>query len=294
MKLTELFKKNIPTLSFEVFPPKTSEGYESVRGAAGKIASLKPDFMSVTCGAGGKTDVYTADIAEDLKRSSGVNIIAHMTCVGASFKDAEDRIADLKNRGIENILALRGDIPEGAGFESRDFLHASDLISFIKSASDFCVGGACYPECHPESANISEDIENIKAKVDAGCDFLTTQMFFDNNVFYKYLLKLRKAHVNVPVVAGIMPVTNPKQVEKARKLSGSVMPSGFLDIVDRFGNDAESMKQAGVIYATEQIVDLLANGVNNIHVYSMNRPDVAEKISENLNQIIPSAKEYWG
>lgn len=287
MKLSEIFSKKIPTLSFEVFPPKTSGNYENVKYATSEIAKLKPDFMSVTCGAGGKTDVYTADIAASLSRDYGVTSIAHMTCVGTSKSDAEKRIKELESLGIENILALRGDIPEGFDDSSCDFRHASELTAFVKSISDICVGGACYPECHPESANIKEDIINIKEKVDAGCDFLTTQMFFDNNIFYKYLCKLRDAGVNVPVVAGIMPVTNKAQIDRICKLSGTYLPSRFINIVDRFGDDPDAMKQAGIIYATEQIIDLLANGVNAIHVYSMNKPDVAEKIQSNLSYIIP-------
>ncbi|MBQ7962750.1 MAG: methylenetetrahydrofolate reductase [Clostridia bacterium] len=287
MKLSELFGKGIPTLSFEVFPPKTSTNYDSVKIATSEIAKLKPDFMSVTCGAGGKTDIYTADIAASLSRDYGVTSIAHMTCVGTSKESAEKRIRELENLGIENILALRGDIPEDFDINGCDFRHASELISYVKSISDMCVGGACYPEGHPESAHISDDIVHIREKVDAGCDFLTTQMFFDNNIFYKYLCKLRDAGVFVPVVAGIMPVTNKAQIDRIIRLSGTYLPSEFVNIVDRFGDDPEAMKQAGIIYATHQIIDLLANGVNAIHVYSMNKPDVAEKIKSNLSHIIP-------
>lgn len=291
MKLSTIFEKRIPTLSFEVFPPKTSSNYETVKTATAEIAKLKPDFMSVTCGAGGKTDVYTADIAASLSRNYGVTSIAHMTCVGTSKKNAQKRIKELENLGILNILALRGDIPDGLDMSECDFTHANELISFVKSISDMCIGGACYPECHPESDNINTDIRYIKEKVDSGCDFLTTQMFFDNNIFYKYLCKLRDAGVNVPVVAGIMPVTNKIQIDRICKLSGTYLPSRFINIVDRFGSDPEAMKQAGIIYATEQIIDLLANGVNAIHVYSMNKPDVAQKIQENLSCIIPSARK---
>lgn len=290
MKLTELFQKNIPTLSFEVFPPKTSSNYDTVKKATAAIAELKPDFMSVTCGAGGKTDIYTADIAASLNRDYGVTSIAHMTCVGTSKENAEKRVRELESLGIENILGLRGDIPEGFDMQQCDFKHASELIAFVKSISSLTVGGACYPECHPEASCMQEDIDHIKEKIEAGCEFLTTQMFFDNNIFYKYLCKLRAAGITVPVIAGIMPITNAAQVERSIKLSGSCMPSRFLDIVDRFGGDNDAMKQAGIIYATEQIIDLLANGINNIHVYSMNKPDVAAKIQENLSCIIPSAK----
>ncbi len=290
MKISELFDKKFPTLSFEVFPPKTGSKYESVKSATAEIAKLKPDFMSVTCGAGGQTDVYTADIAAFLSRECHVTSIAHMTCVGILTKaDAEKRINELEQLGIENVFGLRGDIPDGFDMAQCDFKHASELIGYIKSISDICVGGACYPECHPEASNIYDDIEHIKEKVDAGCDFLTTQMFFDNNVFYKYLCKLRDAGINIPVAAGIMPVTNAAQMNHICSLSGAYIPSRFINILDRFGSDPAAMKQAGIIYATEQIVDLLANGVNNIHVYSMNKPDVAAKIQENLSCIVPSA-----
>ncbi|MCD7827608.1 MAG: methylenetetrahydrofolate reductase [Clostridiales bacterium] len=291
MKISELLAKKIPTLSFEVFPPKTSSKYETVKAATSAIAKLKPDYMSVTCGAGGKTDIYTADIAASLGSEHSVTSIAHMTCVGTSKADAKRRIKELEDLGIENVFGLRGDIPEGFDMAGCDFQHASELIAYIKSISDICVGGACYPEGHPESANIYEDIGHIREKVDAGCEFLTTQMFFDNNIFYKYLCKLRDAGINVPVAAGIMPVTNAAQMEHICSLSGAYIPSRFINILDRFGSDPDAMKQAGIIYATEQIVDLLANGVNAIHVYSMNKPDVAAKIQENLSCIVPSAKK---
>lgn len=291
MKISTLFEKNIPTLSFEVFPPKSNTNYDNVIAATSEIAKLSPDFMSVTCGAGGKTDIYTAEIAARLIKDYSVPSIAHMTCVGTTKENAEKRIKELESLGVENILALRGDLPEGFDINSCDFKHASELTALIKSVSDICVGGACYPECHPESKNIQEDISHIKEKVECGCDFLTTQMFFDNNIYYKYLCKLRDKGINVPVVAGIMPVTNAAQIDRICKLSGTYLPSRFINIVDRFGADNKAMEQAGIIYATEQIIDLLANGVNAIHVYSMNKPHIARKIKENLSHIIPSAGE---
>ena len=286
MKLTELLQSDALHLSFEVFPPKTSGNYDSVKYATAEIAKLKPDFMSVTCGAGGKTDVYTADIAASLSRDYGVTSIAHMTCVGTSKADAEKRIKEFEQLGVENILGLRGDIPEGFDINGCDFRHASELISFVKSMSDICVGGACYPECHPESAHISEDILHIKEKVDAGCDFLTTQMFFDNNLLYNFLYKIREAGITVPVIPGIMPITNANQVERAIKLSGSFMPQRFKSLVDKFGSSPAAMKQAGIAYATDQIIDLYANNITNVHVYSMNKPDIAAKIQSNLSDIL--------
>ncbi len=289
MKLTEIFAKNKYSLSFEVFPPKTSDLYESVKSATEEIARLSPAFMSVTYGAGGGTSKYTLDIAKNIKEECGVESLAHLTCVSSTRVSVQERIADVKGAGVENIMALRGDIPAHLLGEDRskwDYRHAAELVREIKKAGDFCVGGACYPEVHPESASQKEDLFYLKEKVEAGCDFLTTQMFFDNNLLYNFLYKIREAGITVPVIAGIMPITNAKQVERAIKLSGSFMPQRFKTIVDRLGDDPAAMKQAGIAYATDQIIDLFANGVTNVHVYSMNKPDVAAKIKENLSEII--------
>lgn len=290
MKLTELFKQNKFSLSFEVFPPKTSDKYDSVKYATEEIAKLRPAFMSVTYGAGGGTSRYTLDIAKNIKENYGVNSLAHLTCVSSTRETVLSRIEDMKKAGIENVMALRGDIPkelEGADRASWAYRHATELIADIKaSGADFCIGGACYPEVHPESENQREDIRHLKEKVDAGCEFLTTQMFFDNNLLYNFLYKIREAGILVPVVAGIMPITNANQVDRAIKLSGSFMPQRFKSLVDKFGSDPAAMKQAGIAYATDQIIDLYANGINNVHVYSMNKPDVAAKIQANLSDIL--------
>ncbi|MDY5627525.1 MAG: methylenetetrahydrofolate reductase [NAD(P)H] [Clostridia bacterium] len=287
MKLSSLFSQKIPTLSFEVFPPKTSDTYDSVKSAAEKIASLKPDFMSVTYGAGGGTSEYTASIAADILNNFNVTPLAHLTCVNSDKKKVESVLSSLKDKKIENILALRGDILSGDENKKREYKYAASLVEDIKKYGDFCVGGACYPEGHPEDLSLADGIEHLKEKVDAGCDFLTTQMFFDNNILYSFLYKIREAGITVPIVAGIMPVTNVKQIKRICALSGTYLPQRFKTIVDRFGNNPSAMKQAGIAYATEQIIDLLANGVNAIHVYSMNKPDVAAKIQENLSEIIP-------
>lgn len=287
MKLSSLFSQKIPTLSFEVFPPKTSDTYDSVKSAAEKIASLKPDFMSVTYGAGGGTSEYTASIAADILNNFNVTPLAHLTCVNSDKKKVESVLSTLKDKKIENILALRGDILSGDENKKREYKYAASLVEDIKKYGDFCVGGACYPEGHPEDLSLADGIEHLKEKVDAGCDFLTTQMFFDNNILYSFLYKIREAGITVPIVAGIMPVTNVKQIKRICALSGTYLPQRFKTIVDRFGNNPSAMKQAGIAYATEQIIDLLANGVNAIHVYSMNKPDVAAKIQENLSEIIP-------
>ena len=285
MKVTDILNRDSLSLSFEVFPPKSSETYENIKNSALEIAKLKPDFMSVTYGAGGTTDKYTLDVAESILET-GVTPIAHLTCVCSDRDKIKDTLARMKSMGIENILALRGDIPDGMSQKSLDYSHACDLAAEIKSFGGFCIGGACYPEGHPESENQKQDIQNLKSKVDAGCEFLTTQMFFDNNILYNFLYKAREAGITVPVIPGIMPVTNPSQVKRIRSLSGTVLPRRFIQIVDRFGSSPAAMKQAGIAYATEQIVDLYANGIKTVHVYSMNKPDVAAKIKANLEDII--------
>ena len=290
MKIIDLLKKEALSLSFEVFPPKTETSFESVKTATEEIAKLNPAFMSVTYGAGGGTSKYTLEIAKNIKKMYNVPTLAHLTCVSSTKETVRERITDIKNAGIENVMALRGDIPAeliNADRADWDYHYATDLIKELKSINpDFCIGGACYPEIHPESSNQKDDIKRLKEKVEAGCDFLTTQMFFDNNLLYNFLYKIREADITVPVVPGIMPITNANQVERAVKLSGSFMPQRFKSLVDKFGSDPSAMKQAGIAYATDQIIDLYANGLTNIHVYSMNKPDVAEKIQINLSDII--------
>lgn len=285
MKIKDILGQGNPTLSFEVFPPKTEDKYESVERAAAEIARLHPAFMSVTYGAGGGTSRYTVDIASTLHHDYHVTALAHLTCVSSTKEKVREILSELKTAGIENVLALRGDIPAGGPLAS-DYRYASELIQEIREAGDFCIGAACYPEGHVESANKTIDMEYLKQKVEAGCDFVTTQMFFDNNILYNYLYRIREKGITVPVVAGIMPVTNAKQIARSCQLSGTYLPSRFKAIVDRFGGNPAAMKQAGIAYATEQIIDLIANGVNAIHVYSMNKPDVAEKIKENLSEIL--------
>jgi len=285
MKICEILKKNEPTLSFEVFPPKTSDKFDTVEAAADQIADLKPHFMSVTYGAAGTTRGFTTEIAASVLKH-GATPLAHLTCVNASRQSIKEQLDSLKSHGIENILALRGDIPEGANPADWEFKHACELIDFVKQNGDFCVGGACYPEKHPESSNIRDDINSLKIKQDAGCSFLTTQMFFDNSLFYNFLFKAREAGITIPVVAGIMPVTNAKQMEKIIKLSGAFIPRRYVALLDRWSSDPVALKQAAIAYATDQIIDLIANGVNHIHIYTMNKPDVAAKIQENLSYII--------
>jgi len=290
MRIIDLLKTEKLSLSFEVFPPKTETSFESVKTATEEIAKLKPSFMSVTYGAGGGTSKYTLDIAKNIKELYGVPTLAHLTCVSSTRETVHQKIKDIKNAGIQNIMALRGDIPkdlEHADRSNWDYRYAIDLIRELKEADEsFCIGCACYPEIHPESINQKEDIKRLKEKVDAGCDFITTQMFFDNNLLYNFLYKIREAGITVPVIPGIMPITNGNQVERAVKLSGSFMPQRFKSLVDKFGSDPAAMKQAGIAYATDQIIDLYANNITNVHVYSMNKPDVAEKIRTNLSDIL--------
>ncbi|MBO5334473.1 MAG: methylenetetrahydrofolate reductase [NAD(P)H] [Clostridia bacterium] len=289
MKLTEIFAKNTYSLSFEVFPPKTSDVYDSVKSATEEIARLRPAFMSVTYGAGGGTSRYTLDIAKNICDAFGVPSLAHLTCVSSTKETVAARIIDFQAAGIKNVMALRGDIPADMQGQDRSkwaYSHAVELVRELKEKGDFCVGGACYPEVHPESASQKEDVRYLKEKVDAGCDFLTTQMFFDNNLLYNFLYKIREAGIKVPVIAGIMPITNANQVKRAIQLSGSFVPQRFKTIVDCFGSDPKAMQEAGIAYATDQIIDLYANGIKNVHVYSMNKPHVAAKIQSNLASIL--------
>ena len=291
MKIKDIISQNKLSLSFEVFPPKTETSFESVKNATQEIAKLKPSFVSVTYGAGGDgASHYTLDIAKNIEDLYGVPTLAHLTCVSSTKQTVREKIAQIKDYGISNVMALRGDIPEALENSDQsgwDYRHAIDLITELKeSGGDFCIGAACYPEIHPESKNQKEDIKYLKEKVDAGVDFLTTQMFFDNNLLYNFLYKIREAGITVPVLPGIMPITNANQIDRALKLSGSFVPQRFKSLVDKFGSDPDAMKQAGIAYATDQIIDLYANGITNVHVYSMSKPDVAEKIQSNLSHIL--------
>ena len=285
MRISELLNQEGVTFSLEVFPPKTSEKYSETAEAAMEIARLKPDFMSVTYGAGGGTGEFTAGIAAGIQRDFGVPTLAHLTCV-SSGRDHVMKMLDIyRKNGIVNILALRGDIPKD-GPVSTDYRYAVELIRDIRENGDFCIGGACYPEGHIESENKREDLQHLKEKTDASLDFLTTQMFFNNDVFYNFLYRAREAGITVPVIAGIMPITNAKQLKRSVAMSGTDVPQRFRAIVDCFGTDPAAMKQAGIVYASEQIIDLIANGIRHIHVYTMNKPDVAAGIMKNLSSIL--------
>ena len=287
MKIIDRLLEDKIHISFEVFPPKTDAGYEKVRSATEQIAGLHPSYISVTYGAGGGTSKNTAKIASYIRDELGVESLAHLTCASSTKAEVQTVIENLKALGIENILALRGDIPEGMVFPSEDRYHyAYELVEAIRRSDDFCIGAACYPEGHVENEHKEDDIKFLKQKVDSGVDFLTTQMFFDNDIHYNFLYRIREAGITVPVLPGIMPITSAAQMKRSQELSGTVFPRRFLAMLDRFGDHPKAMEQAGIAYATDQIIDLLANGVKNIHIYSMNKPHIAAKIMENLSEVI--------
>ena len=287
MKISSAVEEKKYSVSFEVFPPKTEDVRESVERAAREIAALKPVFMSVTYGVGGGTSEYTAALSEELQRSAGVPVMAHLTCITSGREHIREQLAKLKSKGIENILALRGDIPEGFELTEQNYHYAIELVRDIKAFDpSLCVAGACYPETHPDAPNRKEDIRRLKEKVDAGLDFLVTQMFFDNPVFYSYMYHLREAGIDVPVHPGIMPIVNAKTINRTIKLSGTTLPERFRRILDAFGETPEAMRQAGIAYATDQIIDLFANGFSTVHVYSMNQPGTAKAILDNLSNIL--------
>ncbi|MCI8608070.1 MAG: methylenetetrahydrofolate reductase [NAD(P)H] [Firmicutes bacterium] len=287
MKIRDILAREKVTLSFEVFPPKLGMPFEPIVGAVDRLCQSKPDFMSVTYGAGGGTGHNTVKIAAHVQNDLGVTSLAHLTCVSSTRQQVASAIEDIKAAGIENILALRGDLPKDGNYPVGEYYrYASELVAEIKQYGDFCIGAACYPEGHVECSHKEDDIANLKQKVDSGVDFLTPQLFFDNNVLYNFLYRIRERGITVPVIAGIMPITNAKQISRAVELSGTYVPTRFKAIVDKFGENPAAMKQAGIAYATDQIIDLVANGIKAIHIYTMNKPDVAESIRQNLSHII--------
>lgn len=283
MKISDILASKEITVSCELFPPKKGEELKHSREIVRETAALSPDFISVTYGAAGTTAGFTSELADEVEKC-GVTALSHLTCVQSDRESVLSYLSELKNHGICNVLALRGDIPEDTE-PKKVFRYASDLAKFISDNSDFCIGGACYPEGHPESESYKKDIEALKIKAESGVSFFTTQMFFDNDILYSFLSKLRRAGVNTPVIAGIMPVVNAKQITRICSLSGTYLPRRFREIVERFADKPEAMRQAGITYASEQIIDLIANGVNNIHIYTMNHPDIAGSIMKNLSEI---------
>jgi methylenetetrahydrofolate reductase (NADPH) len=285
MKIIDIINGPIPSLSFEVFPPKTSDKYESVSRAVAEIAKLSPSYMSVTYGAGGGTSDYTARIAQEVS-AYGVTSLAHLSCISSTKEQVSSQLDCLKRLGIENILALRGDIPKDFNKSELEFKYAYELVDQIKNAGDFCIGGACYPETHPESENAEKDLEYLKIKVDHGCNFLTTQMFFDNDIFYLFIEKATKKGISVPIVAGIMPITAYSQIERMVMISGNELPRNFMDLISKYQNDPVSLRKVGIEYATNQARNIYENGFNAVHIYSMNKYDVAKEIQDNLKDLI--------
>jgi methylenetetrahydrofolate reductase (NADPH) len=286
MRISSMLLEKETIFSCEIFPPKTWTELEQAFQAANRIAALKPAFISVTCGAGANTSIRTEALAQHVELSK-VPALAHITCAATPKKDISAILDDYANKGIENVLALRGDLPKGAALsEDEYYTYANELVAAIKKRGRFCIGAACYPEGHVESSSQGEDITHLKQKVDAGCDFLVSQMFFDNNVLYKFLYKLSQKGIKAPVLAGIMPVTNKSQIRRILELSGTTLPPRFENIIDKFGDKPLAMRQAGIAYATEQIIDLAANNVRGIHLYTMNKSDVAAEIMHNLSYIL--------
>ena len=278
MKITELLKDDKPCISCELFPPKAGSELQNALKIVDKIAEIKPHFMSVTYGAGGTSAGQTVAIAKAVEEHN-IPALAHLTCIDATGDGIEGMLGKFRDNGIQNVLALRGDAVTD---KPREFMHASDLMRKISSSGDFCIGGACYPEGHPEAGSLDKDIENTKKKIDAGCEFLVAQMCFDNNIMYNYMYRLLRNGIDVPVVAGIMPVTNAKQINRICELSGTKLPPHY----ERFADDPQALMQAGIAYALGQIIDLIANGFKNIHVYTMNKPEVIGGIMKNLSEII--------
>ena len=289
MKIPELIADEHLTLSFEVFPPKPGAAAQTVMDAAKAVAALRPAYVSVTYGAGGGTSAYTLRLAAEIEAQYRLPVLTHLTCVSSTRADVAAQVARMRDAGLVNVLALRGDIPEamrGTDCAAWDYRHASELIGELQAQGGFCIGAACYPEKHPDSDDRRDDLLGLRRKVEAGAGFLTTQMFFDNDLLYRFLYHLRDAGVNVPVAPGIMPITDAKQVRRAAQLSSCSIPQRFLSLVDRFGGSPDAMRQAGVAYATDQIIDLYANGIRHVHVYTMNKPDVAAQIQRNLSSLL--------
>lgn len=285
MKISEILSNNMRTMSFEVFPPKNDSSFDSISSAIEEIASITPAFMSVTYGAGGGTSRYTLDMAKNIKNKYNIPTLAHLSCISSTKETVQARISELSDAGIENIMALRGDIPADMTADMRarlDYRYAYELVRDIRKAGDFCIGGACYPETHPESPSWQKDIEHLKIKADAGCSFLTTQMFFDNSLYYRFVDRAERAGIDIPIIAGIMPITTTAQLKRAVELSGSYIPTGLIDLSEKYQHRPDEMAKAGIDFAIRQIEDLYSRGVNAIHIYTMNKPLVARTIRDNF------------
>lgn len=286
MKIKDLFKEG-PVISLEIFPPKVEHTIDTIFDTIHELAELDPAFMSVTYGAGGSGKGHTVEIADVIQNKYGIEALAHLTCINSTRKQIEDVLQGLKDANVENVLALRGDKPQEGANVLRDskYKYAKDLIHQVREFDDFCVGAACYPEYHVEALDKISDLRNLRTKVNSGVDFLITQLFLDNNYFYDFMEKLDLMDITVPVSAGIMPVINKKQIERITKLCGVEIPAKFKRILHKYGDDPEALKEAGIAYATEQIIDLLSSGVDGIHLYTMNKPEIAKRIIEPMGAI---------
>lgn len=286
MKIKDMYNSKKPVISFEIFPPKKDGSLESIYKTIDVLSALTPDFISVTYGAAGSTDNKTAEIASIIKNKYNIEALAHLTCITSSKEDIDKTLKTLKNHNVNNVLALRGDIP--VDFDksfSPSFKHASDLIEHIKTENNFSIGAACYPEGHIESKSIDEDLKNLKLKVENGAEFLITQLFFDNERYYDFKDKLISMNINTPISIGIMPVTNKKQIIKMTSLSGAYLPLKFRRLLDKYENNPAVLKEAAIAYATEQIIDLISSGADGIHIYTMNKPEIAQSIIKNISNI---------
>lgn len=293
MKIKELFKQKQPTISFEVFPPNKIYTLEKVYEVIDELSLLKPDFMSVTYGAGGSTRRNTVDIASKIKNINNIEALAHLTCIGATKKEIDEILKELNRNNIENIMALRGDIPQEYENKIGDFSHASDLIKYIKENGDFSIGGAFYPEGHQETNDLL-DLFNLKTKVDSGTDFLISQIFFENEKFYEFKEKLGKLNIKTPLIAGIMPITNGKQIRRITSMCGCSIPEKLKKILDRYEDNPIAMREAGIAYAMEQIIELISDDIAGIHIYTMNRVEASKKIMENIGNILRKRDENYG
>lgn len=293
MKIKELFKQKQPTISFEVFPPNKIYTLEKVYEVIDELSLLKPDFMSVTYGAGGNTRRNTVDIASKIKNINNIEALAHLTCIGATKKEIDEILKDLNKNNIENIMALRGDIPQECENKIGEFSHANDLIKYIKEYGDFSIGGAFYPEGHQETNDLL-DLFNLKTKVDSGTDFLISQIFFENEKFYEFKEKLGKLNIKTPLIAGVMPITNGKQIRRITSMCGCSIPEKLKKILDRYEDNPIAMREAGIAYAMEQIIELISDDIAGIHIYTMNRVEASKKIMENIGNILRKRDENYG
>lgn len=288
MKIDEIFAKKDLVFSFEIFPPKTTSSVDTIYKTLEELKDLKPDFISVTYGSGGSlVNNRTTELSSLVKEKYGVEAVAHLTCINSTKEEIDYILNDLKAHGIENILALRGDIPEG-GVLKGDFKYAYELISHIKKRGDFNIAAACYPEGHVKGKNLKEDLIHLKLKEESGATHFISQLFFDNNYFYNFLEEKDKLNIKSSIEAGIMPVTNKAQIERLTSLCGVNLPEKFIKIVNKYEYDRVALRDAGIAYAVEQIVDLVSSGVDGIHLYTMNNPYVARKITESISSIINS------